>query len=168
MSRCWCPCGRPTRRDASRGGPCGRPTRRDASRGGPCGRPVCFFEIPKNMSAFGPAPAQRAVQLNRGNQVLPLNLYENQLGPEEIALDVQHLEVARHAALVASLCQLEGAPQRAHLGFLRRQLVTAQPYAGKGVARFAERAEHRLLVAQPGLVGPRPRRPLLVLEPAAG
>src|SRR3954467_1887477 len=115
-----------------------------------------------------PAPTQRAIQLHRGRQLPQLRLTQPELGVEEAALCLEHLDIAGDAGAVAKLGQLECPPERLGLSFLRDDLIARAPDTGKRVARFAKRDQDTLLVLQPGLIGPGSGRASLVHQPAAG
>src|SRR3954469_6807385 len=116
----------------------------------------------------GPAPTQRPIQLHRGRQLPQLRLTQPELGVEEAALCLEHLDVAGDAGAVANLGQLECPPKRLSLSLLRHHLVARAPDTGKRVARFAKRDQDTLLVLQPGLLGPGAGGASLVHQPAAG
>src|SRR4051812_4450629 len=83
-----------------------------------------------------PAPTQRAIQLYRGGQLPQLRLTQPELGVEEAALCLEHLDIAGDAGAVAKLGQLECPPERLGLRFLRHDLIARAPDTGKRVACF--------------------------------
>src|SRR2546425_1009740 len=105
-------------------------------------------EVMKCLLLFGgPPSAHGAIQLHRGDELVPLRLGEGELRPEQAALRVQYVEVARHAVPIAHVRELERPAQRDRLALLRRAPVLGGPQSHERVFHFAQRHEHGLLVA---------------------
>src|SRR5216117_2410003 len=105
----------------------------------------------------GPPGADRLVQRDGVDELVPLRLRERQLGAEQAALRIEHVQVARHTVLIAHRRELERAAQRDGLALQRRGLVLGRPQRHQRVLHLAQRHQHRLLIAGAGLLGARPR-----------
>src|SRR4051794_18700849 len=86
-----------------------------------------------------PAPTERAIQLYRSRQLPQLRLAQPELGVEEAALCLEHLDIAGDAGTVAKLGQLESPPERLGLSLLRHHLIARAPDTGQRIARLPKR-----------------------------
>src|SRR5216117_2224397 len=69
------------------------------------------------VGARWPAPQDRGHGIE---ELVALGLRERELGAEQAALRVEHVQIARHAVLIAHRRELERAAQRDRLALLRR------------------------------------------------
>src|SRR5258706_16325118 len=67
----------------------------------------------------GPPGPYGAIQLHGGDELIAFRLGESKLSPEQAALRVQHIEVARHPVPIAHVREFERPAQRDHLALLR-------------------------------------------------
>src|SRR5438034_520138 len=105
----------------------------------------------------GPPGADRPVERHGIDDLVALGLRERELGAEQAALRVEHVQIARHAVLIAHRRELERAAQRDRLALLRRGLVLRRPQRHQRVLHLTQRHQHRLLIAGAGLLRACPR-----------
>ena len=117
------------------------------------------------MRCRDPAPAQCLVQLNRGSEILLLDLHQIELSIEEALFGGQYLQVARDSACVTPLRDSCCYRERSSLGLLCNQLIAAQSHARERVRRFAQRNKDRLLILCLRLVCTGARSALLADQP---
>src|SRR5471030_2909741 len=82
---------------------------------------------------LAPAAAQRAIELHHGHAFLQAQLRQSELAVEEVALRVQHLEVAIQAAAIAQFRESYGVFQRVHQLLLLAALLPQTVETDQGV-----------------------------------
>src|SRR5262245_11768127 len=105
-----------------------------------------------------PASAERTIQQDDRDQLVPPRARQPQLRVKELPLRVQHLEVAGHSSLVPERGEPGRDGDRLHLVVVRRARVSELLDAHRSVGDFLQGLLYRLPIGGDGLVEPRPRR----------
>src|SRR5210317_1808791 len=100
-----------------------------------------------------PAPTKGLVELDYGIDVQPECLRFGQFGIEQRALGVEHLEVARNAAVIACPRQGRGATSGRYLSSAGFMFCTVGPHGDQRVLDLAEGPLHGLFVSEQSLLG---------------